>query len=262
MKNELCRAFCDDISVRAVPVGLAISTSFKKNDGDALIFYVVDHPALKNMARIEDDGQTIPYLEACGVDFETQTRSKALNALFDESSAKFDQAEMLIHTDYMPREDVPKHAFRFVAMLLRMQDFLLLSHDHVVSTFREDATKLIKQRIGERAEVFEQTPVSANLAEITPDLVIKAVGRPPVAIFFGQTAPRVYDAIILQMAALYEVKEALSVIALLEAENSISREMRQRAQNRLSAVPIFVGDENASIMRIEREAVGTEARLN
>jgi len=262
MKEELCRAFCNEIVVREVPVGLAVSTAFRKSDGDSVIFYVVNHPTAKNLARLEDDGQTIPYLEAAGVDFETQTRAKALEAILEESGALFDSDEGLIHTEYRPLDDVPREAFRFVALLLRLQDFLLLTQEHIESTFREDASKAIRERVGDKATILESVVVSKTLGEVTPDLVIRAPGRIPVAVFFGQSAPRVYDAIILQMAALYEAKEALAVVALLEAENSISKEMRQRAANRLAAVPIWRGDEVASVLQIERQIVGIAATIH
>lgn len=262
MKEELCRAFCDEITVRDVPVGFVVSTAFRKSDGDAVTFYAVNHPKAKNLARLEDDGQTISFLEAAGVDFDTQTRARAFEFVLREAGAEYDDSEVLIHTAYMAKEEIPRVAFRFVSLLLRLQDFLLLSQEHVASTFREDAIKMIRGRIGGRAEVSEQTAVSRNLAEVTPDLVIRAPDRVPVAVFFGQSAPRVYDAIILQMAALYEARQPLSVVALLEAENSVSREMRQRASNRLAAVPIYSGDEVAAIMRIEREAVGAEAAFH
>jgi hypothetical protein len=77
MKEELCRAFCNEITVRNVPVGLAISTAFRRSDGDAIGFYVVCNPMMSGLAHLEDDGQTRPYLEAAGVDFETHTRAKA-----------------------------------------------------------------------------------------------------------------------------------------------------------------------------------------
>jgi hypothetical protein len=59
------------------------------------------------------------------------------------------------------------------------------------------------------------------------------------------------------MAALYEAKEPLSVIALIEAENTLSRDMHRRARNRLTAVTSWEGDQIAAIQRIEREAIGT-----
>jgi hypothetical protein len=130
-----------------------------------------------------------------------------------------------------------------VALLLRLPDFLLLREEHVESTFREDVAKRIKEKIGSPAEITEGALVSASLTEIAPDMV--------------QSSPPVYYAIILQMAALYESREPLSVIALLEAENSITREMQKRASNRLATVTIWRGDEVASVQRIEREVVGS-----
>ena len=75
MKEELCTAFCNDITVTDVPVGLAVSTAFRRDDGDKVSFYVVSDNGGK--VHIEDDGATIPYLEEAGVDFETETRSRA-----------------------------------------------------------------------------------------------------------------------------------------------------------------------------------------
>jgi hypothetical protein len=142
---------------------------------------------------------------------------------------------------------------------LRLSDFLLLREEHVESTFKEDAAKRIRDTVGSRARITEDDLVSHKLTEIRPDMVLRAADRDPVAVFFAQSAPRVYDAIILQMASLYEAKEPLSVIALLEAENTVSREMYKRASNRLSAVTFWNGDEVASVQRIEREVVGLGA---
>jgi hypothetical protein len=256
MKEELCRAFCNEISVKEVPAGLAVSTPFRRSDGDAVSFYVVRDGTLPGLSHLEDDGETVPYLEACGVDFETQTRMKAFATLLAEHGAEYDDVEATVRTPNMRQEDIPQAALGFVALLLRLSDFLLLREEHIESTFKEDAAKRIREVVGDRARITEDDLVSHKLTEIKPDMVIRAEHRDPVAVFFAQSAPRVYDAIILQMAALYEAKEPLSVIALLEAENSVSREMYKRASNRLSAVTFWSGDEVASIQRIEREVVG------
>ncbi len=255
MKEELCRAFCNDIFIKEVPAGFAVGTPFRRSDGDAISFYVVRTP-FQGLVRLEDDGQTVPYLEACGVDFETQTRTKAFQALLNEYEAEYDETEAIIHTKNMRDAEVPRASLRFVALLLRMFDFLLLREEHVESTFKEDAAKRIRETVGDRARITEGQLVSDKLTEIKPDMVLRAEHRDPVAVFFAQSAPRVYDAIILQMAALYETKETLSVVTLLESDNSISREMFKRASNRLAAVTVWHGDEAASMQRIEREVVG------
>jgi hypothetical protein len=179
--RDLCRAFCNEISVKEVPAGLAVSTPFRRSDGDAVSFYVVHDTVLPGLARIEDDWETMPYLEACGVDFETQTRMKAFEALLAEHRVEYDEVEATIHTQNMREEEIPQAALRFVALLLRLSDFLLLREEHVESTFKEDAAKRIKERIGDRAKIAEGALVSDTLTEIEPDMVIRAENRDPVA---------------------------------------------------------------------------------
>ena len=43
MKEDICRAFCNEIVVTDVPAGLAIGTPFRRSDGDAIS--VVNGPA-------------------------------------------------------------------------------------------------------------------------------------------------------------------------------------------------------------------------
>jgi hypothetical protein len=259
MKEDICRAFCNEIAVKEVPVGLVIGTPFRRSDGDAIAFYVVRADTAPGIARLEDDGQTMPYLEACGVDFETTTRQKALDAMLNESGAEYDETENVIRTPNMREDEIPRAALRFSALLLRLYDFLLLTQEHVESTFKEDATKKIKEAVGTRATVRENAYVSDKLTEVTPDIVITAEGRDPVAVFLSQSATRVHEAIFLQMAALYEAKEPLSVVALLETEGTLTRDMHRRARNRLAAVTSWEGDQIAAIQRIEREAIGAAA---
>jgi hypothetical protein len=261
-KDDLCRAFCNDISIKEVPAGFAVSTTFRRSDGDAIGFYVIRNKTAPGVAHIEDDGQTMPYLEACGVDFETQTRKKAFENLLMEYGAEYDEAENIIRTPILKEDELPRAALRFVALLLRLFDFLLLTQEHVESTFKEDAAKKLKEVVGSRATIKENEPVDSKLAEVTPDMVLRADGREPVAIFFSQSATRVHEAIFLQMAALYEAKEPLSVVALLENEGTINRDLHRRARNRLGLVATWDGDQDAAIQRIEREVIGTEATMH
>jgi hypothetical protein len=258
MKAEICKAFCDEINVREVPVGLAVSTALRRSDGDAIGFYVVKNRLQPGLAHLEDDGTTIPYLEAAGVDFETQTRERAFEEILAEYGAQFDAQEGLIRTHDVPEQELARSAISFSALLLRLSDFLLLSQEHVESAFKEDARKRIREEIGNRATIIEDEVVSKSLSEVTPDMVIRASGRIPVAVFLAQSAQRVNDAIFLQMAALYESRDPLSVVAMLESDSSISGKLRQRAANRLSAVPVYRNDEIPAVRRIVREAIGTE----
>src|SRR6476620_5280381 len=106
MREALCQAFCDEIRVKEVPVGLAISTSFRRADGDAIGFYAVRNVGEPGLVHLEDDGTTIPYLQAAGVDFETQTREKAFAAILEEYGASYDDNEAVIRTPEMPEPEV------------------------------------------------------------------------------------------------------------------------------------------------------------
>lgn len=262
MREEMCKAFCEEIRIKEVPVGLAVSTALRRADGDAISFYVVRDPLKAGVAHLEDDGATIPYLEAAGVDFETQTRSKAFLEILAEYNAQYDPDEAVIRTADMPENELPRVSIGFAALLLRLYDFLLLTQDHVESAFKEDAKKRIREALAGRAKIMEDETVSARLSEVRPDLIIRAENRDPVAVFLAQSAQRVNDAIFLQMAALYESEESISVVAMLESDSSVSNKLRQRASNRLSAVPVYRHDEGQAVQRIVREAVGTSGILH
>ncbi|SFJ25114.1 protein of unknown function DUF1828 [Sphingomonas sp. NFR04] len=257
MKEALCQAFCGDLKLTDVPVGYAVTTTFRRDDGDSVAFYIVRDKARPGVYRIEDDGSTIAFMEGAGVDFSTETRSEAFSALLNGHGVEFDEDEMLLHTPSMHEEDLPKAAMRFLSFMLRINDFLLLTKDRVTSTFKEDAAARIIEKVDGRAIVEQDVAVSPTLSDTIPDMVIRARDRSPVAVFFGSSPQRVNDAIFLQMQALYEVHEDLQVIALLERENVIGHDLRRRAANRLAALPIFRGDEPSAIARIEREALGS-----
>jgi Domain of unknown function DUF1828 len=255
MKTDLCRAFCNDITVTSVPAGLAVSTVFKRDDGDRISFYVIDEG--QGRFRLEDDGATIPLLEGAGVDFDTDTRRRALDNLLTGVDAYFDANDATIRTIPFIQGELANRSLDFVSVMIRMNDFLLLTQEKVTSTFREDAANAIREGVGNRATIREGEAVSRRLSEVKPDMVLEATDRAPVAIFFGNTAGRVHDAIFLHQTAAYEVKEDVSVIALLEQDNSIPTDLRRRATNRLTTVPIFKQDEEAAVARIVREAIGS-----
>lgn len=257
MKEILCEAFCNDVTVTAVPAGFAVGTAFRRDDGDRVSFYIVRGD--NGLLHLEDDGDTLPSLEAAGVDFETETRARALQTLLDGVGGFFDADNAIIRTRPFPEKELAEKAIDFVAVMLRLGDFLLLTPERVASTFKEDASAKIRESIGLRASIRENQPVSPTLSEVTPDMVIEAENRSPVAVFFGNTASRVHDAIFLQMAATHEAKLGLSVVALLEDDHSVNNDLRRRASNRLATVPVYRQDEEAAVRRIQREALGVLA---
>ena len=260
MKEALCKAFCGDLTLTDVPVGYAVNTTFRRDDGDSVGFFIVRDDKRPGVFRIEDDGTTISSLEAAGVEFSTDARSEAFATLLETHQVEFDEDEMVLHTVPMRENELPAAAMRFVSLMLRMSDFLLLTRDKVASTFKEDAARLIRERLGDKAVISEGEAVSPSLQDTIPDMVLRAPQRRPVAVFFGTSEKRVYEAILLQMQALYEANEDIAVVALLESDGVLNRDLRRRASNRLEALPTFRGDEVEAIHRVTREALGGDRR--
>ncbi len=260
MKDMLCKAFCDQLAIRAVPAGWAVSTAFTLSSGEPLGFYIVG-PDPSGRFRLEDDGTTLPMMEAAGVDLDTATRNDAVATLYSEYSAIYNPETGELSTPPMSADLVPQRALQFVALLLRLQDLLLLTPERLASTFKEDAIKALSTLLGGKATIHEnQSPAPG--VEFPADLLIEAPSRTPVAVFLAMSEQRVLEAVVAQMAVTYEAQADCSVIALLEKDSSVTRKMRQRASNRLRAMPIYEGDEQAALQRIALEVLGHRATVH
>lgn len=255
MKEELCRAFCDEIRIREVPAGLAVSTAFDGFGGEPIGFYVIG-PDHAGRYHLEDDGTTIPLLEAHGADRENKTRAEAFEAMLEDAGAEVNEATAEIASKPVPYENLPGTAIKFVALLLRLQDLELLTPERVASTFKEDATRAIVETLKDWDVDIREAESIAPTIEFPADLLIRAPGRDPVAVFLAATEHRLLEAVIAQMAAMYETQTVCSVIALLDRDTSVTKKARVKAGNRLSAVTYFEGDESAAIQRIKREVLG------
>lgn len=133
MKEVLCKAFCDDVLVRTLPAGLvAVSTGFVARSGDKIGFYV---RKLQNGGyRIEDDGGTLPMLEASGLDLASGTRKKAMDALLAEYGVTIDNERREFFVGRVTEANLPAAAMKFVAFSLRVRDFSLMTEANVQST--------------------------------------------------------------------------------------------------------------------------------
>lgn len=121
MKEELCKAFCNDLKVSAVPAGIAVTTPFASADGDHIGFYVIKTG--DDTFRIEDDGTILPYLEGSGVDFRSGTRGEALTELLREYGAAIDEQTQEFFIGNIAEANLPGAALKFVAFSLRVRDF-------------------------------------------------------------------------------------------------------------------------------------------
>jgi hypothetical protein len=252
MKEQLCRAFCDEITVRDVPFGLAVSTAFTFPDGDRIGFYVKRGSA--GDYEIQDSGLVFPALEASGLDLRNKSRAEALSSLRGEYGVTFDEDDREFRLVGVNEQGLPEAAMRFVSFLLRVNDLLLLAEDRVTSTFRHDVEQRLREQIGERALISEREPISSGLADFPPDFLIRSAGEKPLALFLGTSDARVLEALFVQMRAEHEEHVQVSIVALLEIEKAVSAQVRQQATNRLAGVYHFRGDETQAIVRIAHEA--------
>lgn len=254
LQEMLCTQFCGALTVRKVPSGFAIGVGYWDGDGDALGFYVVG-PDTNGKFRIEDDGLSIPEMEAGGVDLSSKTRREALNTLMDEYGVLFDEDRGELTTEPLQESQLAAASLRFMAFLLRVQDLLLLTQERVASTFREDAMALLKKQLAGRARIIESYVVHEDLRDYPSDVGIESGGRAPVALFFGTSEAKLYEALLLHSYAENRGVNC-SVVALLESFKGIGNKMRQRAVNHLDAVPVFRGGEEEAIRKVAKMATG------
>ncbi|WP_376697246.1 DUF1828 domain-containing protein [Wenzhouxiangella sp. EGI_FJ10305] len=256
LKEQLCKEFCEGLLVRDVPIGLAVGTEYQSVDGDHIGFYI---QSIKETGkyRIIDNALSIPTLEALGADVEKNgTRKEVFETLLNQYGVQFDTNSGELFTQEVSEPDVPHAALQFLAFLLRVQDIAFMSHERAASTFKQDALEMLKQVVGNRADIVEDNFILGdNLDELPADAGILAKGKPPVAVFFGVSDNKVNEAMLLQAWAL-NASLPCSVVALLESEGQISSKVRQRANNHLDAVPIYEENKQQSIIRVASEALG------
>ncbi len=255
MKDELCKAFCDDLKIQNVPAGLAVTTTFATADGDHIGFYVVK--TAEDTFRIEDDGVVLPYLEGSGLDFGSGTRAEALQELLHEYRVSIDAETQEFFMGNLQEPELPAAALKFVAFSLRVRDFMLMTEFRVATTFREDAARMLREVVKDKATFEENVPITPKLADFPADFVLRAPNRDPVGVYLGMSDQRILEAIVMQLRNQHEIHDHCKIIALVEKGRSLSSRVRQQAANRLDAVTEFRGDEVAAVERIAREALGS-----
>jgi hypothetical protein len=257
IEEALCRAFCDGITVSEVPAGLAVSTPFEDTAGERIGFYLISDKKTGRY-RIEDDGELVPGLIASGANILKGSRGKLFQSLLSQGRIEFDTATGELRTPFIEQSEVPAAAMRFVTLLVRVAS-LSSTHPEIVSkNFRDDALARIHADLSGSFEIREgeDQPIAPTLAEFEPDVYLVARDKTPVAVFVAVSDQRIYEAILMQMAADHEAKVPCSVVSLIDREGSklTTKRMRQRARNRLGAVPEFYGEEAQAIQRIAQEA--------
>ena len=254
MKQALCKEFCDQLTVRKVPAGLAVGTSYIGLSGDPIGFYIVGpEPKAAGRYRIEDDGATVPILEACGADLAIESRAAAFRELLDQYDVQYDEDSGELKTDLLLESEIPRAAFRFVAFMLRVQDLMLLTRDRAENTFRQEALRDLEETIGDSAKIeFDQ--LISNEIDIAADVIIRAPQRAPIALFLVMQDSKLYEAMLLHTEATLKAHMPVKVIALLEDVTSVSKKTFKQALNRITPLH-YRGDEKTAMQRIKSEAL-------
>lgn len=254
-KEQLCKAFCGELEVRTVPAGFAVRTGFNANDGDAIGFYITRHTSDKNLYRLEDSGLIVPALEASGVNLEKGSRAEAFGRLLTEYKSHFDEDSLELHSDYVGESDVPAEALRFIALLLRVRDLELISHENVKNIWSEDAKTSLENYFQGKATLEFHTLISESLPDFIVDAIIRPNDGSSLALYFATSDSKVDEAVMLWMETQL-AKQNTKVMLLLENEKApqISSRPLRRAINRLDNIASFRGDESAAMMKIGRYA--------
>ena len=249
--EAICKAFCDNIEWRVVPSGYAVTTPFVLSDGDPVLFYVVREA---NNFRIEDDGRQVPILEASGIDIGSGHRAKAFEELLAEYALEYDRGMGVIRTELLAEADVPAATLMFIAALLRLQDFQLLTPRAIWETFRGDAIAAIQERFSGRAEITLASVVSERLENYPADLVMTADDFPPFAVYFGTSDEKALQALVLKMETEKYREIPCRVVLLLERskDNPLREVTYSLAQARLDEVLSFRGVETESMAKLDR----------
>ena len=264
MKDALCEAFCDSLTVREVPAGLAVGTSFRRANGDAVGFYVVFDGKNRSRARIEDDGQTMPMLEAAGVDFSPGgPRATALAAALKQSRVQHDEDENLLHTDFMPNDRLPSAALEFVAFLIRVQEFVLLTRENVEETFKDDVIRAVRTHYADRATVLVGDEVRVALADARADVAVVPKQGLPLAVFIGTSEPKALEATLLWSDIRAKLEREAKVMLVLDSPKPprIREHTVARAMNRFSVV-VFPGMERDALAAMDRTLYGEDSAVH
>ncbi|MCJ2036344.1 DUF1828 domain-containing protein [Methylobacterium sp. J-068] len=259
MKHLLCQAFCDALEVRPVPVGWAIQTSYTDAGGDPLLMYLVRDN--EKGWRVEDDGNQVPMLEACGVDLGGKSRREAFAYLLREFGARFDPEERTLCSSSLSESEIGAAAVRFMGLLLRLQDLALLSTPFVRNAFREDAITAIQHAFEGEAVIEEKGQLAQDMVGPEADVVVRAAARPPVAIYIGTSEERALHAIVSKMEAqAYRHHEGRVALLVERAKtNPVKEKTLALAYARLDGVVSYRGTERDALAKLKALAGLTSA---
>ncbi len=229
--ERVCKEFCSGLRATEVPMGLAIATPFKGEDGDALSIYMRKQNGIEARVRFEEDGQLLARLAEEGFTTDTQTRSSAFNSLLKKHNAFFDEDEWLIHSEYVEEEQAPAAFLRFLELMVRIDDLKLLSKTTVARAFKDDLKEFLDSNFSQKFEIQEEERAISGADNYVSDFVMKTLTGRTLAIYAVSSEVKALEALLLWQEAIRLNVEDLTILAVLESAKP--QGLRQNTMSRL-----------------------------
>ena len=248
-EEDFCHAFCRHLALREVPIGYVLRSPFRRPDGDPIDIYM--RKAEGGTYRLEDDGQTLGFIEANGVDLDSERRFEVLVSLLKESDAFLDEREWLVHSRYLAPSELPAAAVRFSALLLRMFDLLLLSTSRVRSTFLDDLIELVRRQFGLEASITLNQPAEESMRDYPADILVQSRDGRSLAIFAATSELKALEALLFWKE--YRELEVTNLRAMLVLEQSKPREIKERTFSRIMNSGLILASMDGEEIQIGRK---------
>ena len=255
LRTELCRAFCTELTVAAVPAGLAISGVLEDRGGDRIVAYI---ERVGGGWRLADDGQFLADLSGRGIDWKRGTRADFVRQVLYSAAASVAADDVQIATATASEPPQAAAVIQFLAALVRVRDVAFWTQERVKSTFKDDAVAALQTRFRGIADLSRNSAATPELGDFPADVLIvpHAPGQPRTAVFLVQAVDALNEALMLWQEARLRSATGIRVAALIEDGSvTMGSPKVQRAVNRIDAVAFFRGDELAAMERIERTAI-------
>lgn len=231
VQSDICAAFCDQLSIREVPIGYAIKTPFAWLQGEPLVVF---GEVTGNLVRMRDSGDTLISLEDEAGDLTSDTRIDAMRSIAFAHGVKFDEDNSLFTSEWVDISQFGDSAIRFMSFLNRLQDVALLSRERVTNAFREDLIEAVQERFGGRYQVGVREPISAEYPEYTADIIVRS-DTVQAAIYAATTEVNVLEALLADQIFTEAGTTSRKTIPFVVFEDfmqsKVSMKSRRRAMN-------------------------------
>lgn len=254
MKELICKAFCNSITLTELPsgAGFGLSCSVFDTFGDQAGIYAIG-PDRTGKWRLDDSGWVGPMLSSSGFDLASNTKFILFSEILSGSGLSYNTDALEIFVDGVEERDVPATAIKFFSALARVADLARWTSDRIRSTFRADVAASLRHLLP-NVEIKENAPADDRVPDLLADLVLQAPNQRSVALYLAQSDVSLLEAMLLK-AETAGLTDRPKVIAIMEKEKSAPRKIRTRAQNRLDVVTVYEGDGRAAVQRIADEVV-------